>query len=131
MSSLKPKVASLSANVELLTAIANDIGTDRLFSFQLESLGSQGDVLVAISSSGESPNIISALETARSQGLHSISLTGFAGGGARTLADVNVHVDCDNYGIVEDLHQSLMHILAQYLRHRNLDKPESLGSLKF
>lgn len=129
--SLRPKVHSLSATVELVTAIVNDIGVEQMFSFQLESLASSGDVLVAISSSGASSNIISALETAREMGMKTIAMSGFSGGAASQLADVSLHVKAENYGIVEDTHQSLMHILAQYMRQSNMDQPELLGSLKF
>ncbi|OGN67997.1 MAG: hypothetical protein A3K57_03220 [Caulobacterales bacterium RIFOXYA1_FULL_67_7] len=121
----------MSATVELVTAIVNDIGVEQMFSFQLESLASSGDVLVAISSSGASPNIISALKTAREMGMKTIAMTGFSGGAASELADVSLYVKAENYGIVEDTHQSLMHILAQYMRQSNMDQPELLGSLKF
>ncbi|MFC0203444.1 SIS domain-containing protein [Novosphingobium soli] len=128
---LRPKVYSLSTTVELITAIVNDIGSEQMFSFQLESLGEPGDLLIAISSSGASPNITRVLELAKDMGIATIAMTGFAGNPSRTLADVSLHVDCENYGIVEDLHQSLMHILAQYTRHSHLDDPSKLGSLKF
>lgn len=128
---LKPKVYSLSATVELITAIVNDIGSEQMFSFQLESLGEPGDLLIAISSSGASPNIVRTLEHARHMGIATIAMSGFTGMPSRQLADVSLHVDCENYGIVEDLHQSLMHILAQYTRHSHLDEPELLGQLKF
>ena len=129
--SLKPKVNSLSATIELITAIVNDIGVEQMFSYQLESMAAEGDVLVAISSSGSSPNIIAALNQARAMNVRTIAMTGFSGGEAAKLADISLHVDAQNYGVVEDTHQSLMHILAQYMRHANLDAPETLGSLKF
>lgn len=117
---LLPKVGSLSANIELLTAIANDVSYEDVFAFQLQSQASPGDVLVAISSSGRSPNIVRALTWARDNGLHTIAITGFEGGAARILADVSVHFDCTNYGIVEDLHQAVMHALAQYIRQSRM-----------
>lgn len=128
---LRPKVYSLSTTVELITAIVNDIGSEEMFTFQLDSLGETGDLLIAISSSGASPNIVRVLELARAKGIRTIAMTGFAGAPSRHLADVSLHVDCQNYGVVEDLHQSLMHILAQYTRHSHLDHPEKLGELKF
>lgn len=128
---LRPKVHSLSTTVELITAIVNDIGIEEMFSFQLDSLGESGDLLIAISSSGASPNIVRTLELARKMGIRTIAMSGFAGLPSRELADVSLHVDHENYGIVEDLHQSLMHILAQYTRHSHLDHPELLGTLKF
>jgi D-sedoheptulose 7-phosphate isomerase/D-glycero-D-manno-heptose 1,7-bisphosphate phosphatase len=117
---LNPHVLSLSANVELLTAIANDTGYENIFVHQLQSQSEPGDVLVAVSSSGRSPNIVRALNWARDQGLHTIAVTGFEGGAARATAEVSVHVDCTNYGIVEDLHQAIMHALAQYIRQSRM-----------
>ena len=117
---LSPRVLSLSANVELLTAIANDTGYENIFAYQLQSQSEPGDVLLAVSSSGRSPNIVQALTWAREQGLRTIAVTGFDGGAARGIAEVNVHVDCTNYGIVEDLHQAIMHALAQYIRQSRM-----------
>lgn len=126
-----PKVYSLSTTVEIITAIANDIGVNEIFAFQLASLAVPGDVVIAITSSGNSPNIVRALEVARERGVGIIAMTGFDGGQARAMADVRLHVNVDNYGIVEDVHQSIMHILAQYLRHSNLVDPTTLGFVKF
>lgn len=117
---LSPRVLSLSANVELLTAIANDTGYENIFVYQLQSQSEPGDVLLAVSSSGRSPNIVRALTWARDQGLRTIAVTGFDGGAARDAAEVSVHVDCTNYGIVEDLHQAVMHALAQYIRQSRM-----------
>ncbi len=128
---LRPKIHSLSTTVELITAIVNDIGSDEMFSFQLESLGEPGDLLISISSSGSSPNIVRCLEVAKQMGLGTIAMSGFTGGRSRELADVSLHVECENYGIIEDIHQSLMHILAQFTRHSRLDRNEKLGLVKF
>lgn len=128
---LKPKVHSFSATVELLTAIVNDIGSEEMFSFQLESMGQEGDLLIAISSSGSSPNIVRAIETARRMDIRTIAMTGFTGAQSRLYADLSLHVDSDNYGIIEDVHQSLMHILAQYTRHGHLGDGMKLGEVKF
>ena len=118
---LTPRVLSLSTNVELLTAIANDLGYENVFVYQLESQSGPGDVLIAVSSSGRSPNIVRALTWARDNGLRTIAVTGFDGGAARAVAEVSVHVDCTNYGVVEDLHQAVMHALAQYIRQSRMD----------
>lgn len=117
---LAPQVLSLSTNVEVLTAIANDIGYHEIFVYQLQSQARPGDVLIAVSSSGRSRNIVDALTWARDNGLRTIAITGFEGGAARTVADVAIHVDCTNYGVVEDLHQAVMHALAQYVRHTRM-----------
>jgi phosphoheptose isomerase len=117
---LAPRVLSLSTNVELLTAVANDMGYENVFVYQLQSQSRPGDVLVAVSSSGRSPNIVHALAWARDNGMRTIAVTGFDGGAARAVAEVSVHVDCTNYGIVEDLHQAIMHALAQYIRQSRM-----------
>jgi phosphoheptose isomerase len=127
---LSPQVMSLSANVELVTAIANDIGYESVFVYQLQSQSAPGDVLVAVSSSGGSPNIVQALSWARDAGLRTIAITGFDGGAARSVAEVCIHVDCANYGIVEDLHQVIMHALAQYIRQSRMTA-DTISTTKF
>jgi D-sedoheptulose 7-phosphate isomerase/D-glycero-D-manno-heptose 1,7-bisphosphate phosphatase len=117
---LAPRVVSLSSNTELLTAIANDMAYEEVFIYQLQSQASPGDVLIAISSSGRSPNIVRALSWARDHDLHTIALTGFDGGGAKAVAEVSIHVGGTNYGIVEDAHQAIMHALAQYVRQSRM-----------
>jgi phosphoheptose isomerase len=117
---LSPRVHSLSTNVELLTAIANDSGYENVFVYQLQAQSAPGDVLIAVSSSGRSANIVRALTWARDSGLRTIAITGFDGGAARAAAEVSVHVDCANYGIIEDLHQAIMHALAQYIRQSRM-----------
>lgn len=118
---LRPKVVSLSTNMEMVTAIANDIGYDEIFAYQLKTLAEAGDVLLTISSSGDSENIVRAAQWAKDNGLGVIAFTGFDGGRSGRLADVNLHVAGDNYGVIEDTHQSLMHILAQFIRNQHMD----------
>jgi D-sedoheptulose 7-phosphate isomerase len=127
----RPRVISLATTIELITAIANDISYDDIFEYQLSSMARPADLLIAISSSGESPNIVKALTWARAKGISTIAMTGFEGGKAMKQADVNLHVDAHNYGVIEDLHQSLMHVIAQYVRHRNFVSREFLGKKKF
>ena len=110
---------SLASNVAMLTAIANDFGYDAVFSRQLEMLGSAGDVLLLISSSGNSPNIVAAVDTAKAMGIVTVGLTGFSGGVLAARADVSLHVPYENYGLVEDCHQMLMHTFGQlFVRRR-------------
>lgn len=127
---LAPRVVSLSNNVELLTAIANDIAYEDVFVYQLQSQAIAGDVLVAISTSGRSANIVRALTWARENSLRTIALTGFEGGASRTLADVALHFSGTNYGIIEDLHQAVMHLLAQYVRHSRMP-PDVIAATVF
>ena len=127
---LQSRVVSLSSNVELLTAIANDLGYHDSFAYQLRAQSRPGDVLIAISSSGSSPNIVRAIRWARDSHLRTIALTGFEGGDARSIAEIAIHVDSANYGIVEDLHQSVMHALAQFVRHTRLS-PDDIAATTF
>jgi phosphoheptose isomerase len=124
---LAPRVVSLSTNIELITAIANDMAYEDVFTFQLQSQSHPGDVLIAVSSSGRSPNIVHALTWARDHDLRTIAFTGFDGGAAKTVAEVTIHVDSTNYGIVEDLHQAIMHGLAQYIRQSRMT-PDAISS---
>jgi D-sedoheptulose 7-phosphate isomerase/D-glycero-D-manno-heptose 1,7-bisphosphate phosphatase len=117
---LMPRVVSLATNIEVITAIANDIAYDDVFVYQLENLARPGDVLITISASGDSENVVRAASWARDHGLHTIAMTGFAGGRTGSLAEVHLHVEGDNYGVIEDVHQSLMHILAQYIRQAHM-----------
>jgi D-sedoheptulose 7-phosphate isomerase/D-glycero-D-manno-heptose 1,7-bisphosphate phosphatase len=121
---LLTRVQSLSTNMEILSAIANDIGYEDVFSFQLESLARPGDVLVTISSSGRSPNIVKAMAWCAENSVETIALTGFTGGPAREQATVSVHVDSHNYGVIEDAHQACMHLLAQYVRQSRMSSAD-------
>lgn len=114
----RPKVVSLSSNVEMITAVSNDIGYSDVFAFPLRMHGRSGDILIAISSSGNSENIVRAIEAATEKGMETISMTGFDGGRSRNMSNAAIHVDAHNYGVVEDAHQSCMHILAQFIRHQ-------------
>jgi phosphoheptose isomerase len=126
---LSPRVVSLSSNIELITAIANDLSYEDVFTYQLQSQSRPGDVLVVVSSSGRSRNIVNALTWALDHGLRTIAITGFDGGDARKVAEVAVHADCNNYGIVEDLHQAIMHALAQYIRQSRMTAEAILSSV--
>ena len=126
---LAPRVLSLSTNIELLTAISNDMGYEDVYTYQLQSQAQPGDVLIAVSSSGRSPNIVRALSWARDSGLRTIALTGFGGGDAKAVAEVAIHVDGTNYGIVEDVHQAVMHALAQYIRQSRMTADATLNSV--
>ena len=127
---LRPRVVSLSATVELITAIANDMAYPEIFAYQLKNTARPGDVLITISSSGDSENIIRALDWAGENGMTTIAMSGFSGGRSAQMADISLHVAAENYGVVEDVHQSLMHILAQYVRMSELPT-ELVQSLRF
>jgi len=126
----RPRVVCLSSNTALLTAVSNDIGYAESFSYPLSVHGRPGDLLITISSSGNSENVVRALKVAESIGMTRIAFTGFDGGRSRRMADANIHVASSNYGVVEDVHQSCMHILAQYVRQAAMST-ESIRSSVF
>jgi D-sedoheptulose 7-phosphate isomerase len=103
-------------DVAALTAIANDMSFEETFVVQLRALARPGDVVVAISGSGRSPNVLRALEWARSNGLLALGLLGMGGGEARQLCDVSVVIDSDDYGVIEDLHLMICHLATARLR---------------
>ena len=109
---------SLNDNLPFMTAIANDLGYDEVFVRQLENLLNRNDVVVIISGSGNSPNVIKAAKFAKKRGAVTIGMTGFAGGKLRKLVDICLHIDSDQYGVIEDLHMAAGSILAFYLKQR-------------
>jgi D-sedoheptulose 7-phosphate isomerase len=110
------RVIPLTDNVGFITALANDEGYDAIFEQQLRNLARRGDVLVAISGSGNSPNVLRAVEYARSIGMKSIGVTGFDGGKLRQLADESVHVPIEDMGMTEALHGVVFHLAMAQLR---------------
>ena len=110
------KTFSLMSNVAMLTAISNDFDYAQSISKQIEYYCTPTDLLILISSSGNSPNVVQACQAAQAKWMKVIGLTGFHGGKLKEMADVSIHVPSSNYGIVEDTHQSIMHILAQILK---------------
>jgi D-sedoheptulose 7-phosphate isomerase len=109
------RVIALTDNVSLMTAWANDTDFNHVFSEPLKNLAQRGDVLVAISASGNSPNIIAAVEAAKQIGVTVIGFGGFTGGKLSKMADVSLVVPSDGYGPVEDVHMILDHIITGYL----------------
>jgi D-sedoheptulose 7-phosphate isomerase len=112
------RVVPLTDNIGFITALANDEGYDSIFEQQLRNLARSGDLLVAISGSGNSENVIRAVDYARSIGMKTIGVTGFDGGKLRTLADESVHVPVDDMGMTEALHGVIFHIAMSRLRTR-------------
>lgn len=111
------RVMSLSDNVSWLTALANDEGYERVFSGQLENFAKSGDVLIAISSSGNSMNLVRAVELAKSRSLCTIGLLGFSGGTLKHMVDEHILVETDKgaYGLVEPAHEMLCHLITKCL----------------
>jgi D-sedoheptulose 7-phosphate isomerase len=125
------KAFALADNTALLTAWANDRAYERIFAEQVASLVEPGDVVIAISASGNSPNVVAALSTANNLGAHTIGLLGFDGGAALKLVHVAIHIPCMNYGLVEDTHAAIGHALTvairQTLQHE-AEQPTFVGA---
>jgi D-sedoheptulose 7-phosphate isomerase len=111
------RAMSLTDNVAVMTAIANDYGYEHIFTLQLKTMMHPGDVVVAISASGNSPNVVQAIEWANEQGAVTVGLTGFDGGKLRAVAKQAVHVPTmkGEYGPVEDVHMIIDHLVGGYL----------------
>lgn len=112
------KILSLTDNTPYILAWGNDEGFDRVFVEQLKNLGSAGDLLIAISGSGNSPNILRAVDWANRHGLKTFGCTGFSGGKLKSLAHHNLHVPLDDMGIVESIHLTAFHWVVDNLHKR-------------
>lgn len=109
------RMVCLSDNVPMMTAISNDISYEDCFAFQLRDRVREGDLLIAISGSGNSENVIRAVEYAKSRGAEVIGLTGYSGGRLMGLSDYRLHVPADNMQIAEDLHMMFDHAMMYVL----------------
>ncbi len=109
------KVQALSANSAVITCLANDVGYEHIYSEQLAVQGQAGDLLVALSCSGNSPNIIRVLEQAKIMGIKSCAILGYTGGRCKSLADVLIHFPVDDMQISEDMQLVVGHMLMQWL----------------
>ena len=118
------KAISLTDNVPYITAWANDEGYDCIFEQQLVNLAEPEDVAIAISGSGNSPNVIRAIEYANRHQLISVGITGFDGGKLAKLCTYNVHVPSNDMGLVESLHQIIMHAIVMRLKERLYDNEQ-------
>lgn len=114
------KTLSLADNVSLLSAVGNDYGFDKIFTIPLLELFNAGDVLVAISASGNSPNVVNAVKFAKNAGGGTVGIVGFDGGKLKNLCDHVIHVKTDigKYGPVEDVHMIMDHLITSYLISR-------------
>jgi len=115
------RVVSLTDNIPLMTALANDYGYEYIFSEQLKSFGRKGDMLIVLTGSGNSPNIIQAVLTAKSLGIQTYGLLGFKGGKVKDILDDMLLIDSDNYGLVEDAHLIIDHLITDWFRNQNLN----------
>ncbi|WP_197673032.1 SIS domain-containing protein [Verrucomicrobium sp. GAS474] len=109
------RIHSLNGNEAVTTCLANDIGYDQIFSHQLATFARRGDLLVTLSGSGNSSNILAVLDSAKSLGLKSYAIVGFDGGKAKALADLPIHIAVHDMQIAEDFQMIVCHALVQSL----------------
>lgn len=123
----RPKAISLTSNVPLITALSNDVGYADVFVEQLRGVFSAGDIVFAISASGNSENVLRAIQYANEQGGFSIGLVGFDGGKMKSLCTTSVHVETPPgmYEMVEDVHHSICHIISSYMKLSTVCNPDS------
>ncbi len=120
------RVDALPANAGVITCLANDTGYDNIYAHQLEVKGRQGDLLIVLSGSGNSANVVRALETAKSLGIRTFAIVAFTGGRCLELAEVPIHFRIDDMQIAEDTQLVVGHLCMQWL---NSNKPSDLSSL--
>ena len=101
----------LNDNIATIMAVANDIGYEEVFRFQLQGKIKKGDILMAISGSGNSPNVINAVEYGKKQGCKVVGLTGYSGGRLKELSDISLHVPINSMQITEDVHMIFNHLM--------------------
>lgn len=109
------KVIALSANPAVLTCLANDLGYNSIFSEQLAVHAEAGDLLIALSGSGNSPNIVLAIEQAKTMEVKSFAILGYSGGKCKEIADVAIHIPVDDMQLAEDMQLIVGHMLMQWL----------------
>jgi len=116
------RAIALPANSAVVTCLANDVGYDRIFSAQLEVQGNEGDILILLSGSGNSPNILKAIEQARTMKIRTYAILGYSGGAAKTMADTAIHFPVDDMQISEDLQLMVGHMIMQWLTMNPLQR---------
>ena len=109
-----PAIA-LTVDTSVLTSVANDYSFKQVFARQLEALGQPGDVALGISTSGESPNVLAALQVARAKGLKTIALTGRDGGSVGAAADIHVNVPDQSTARVQEVHRTILHVMCEVI----------------
>lgn len=114
------RVEALSANPSVLTCLANDLGYEHIYSEQLKVKAGRGDVLIVLSGSGNSPNVVKALEVGKALGMRTFAILGFSGGRCKALADVFIHFEVNDMQIAEDIQLIVGHICMQWLSKQNL-----------
>ena len=106
---------ALTVDTSILTAVGNDYSFKQVFARQVEALGNRGDVAMGISTSGESPNVVTGLQTAKAKGLKTIALTGRDGGSVGRAAEIHVNVPDQNTQRVQEAHMTLLHVMCEVI----------------
>ncbi|MBI2135306.1 SIS domain-containing protein [Candidatus Woesearchaeota archaeon] len=112
------RIISLADNIPLMTAYSNDLGYEHVFSEQLKNLVQEGDIVIGISSSGKSRNVINAINLAKKMKAKTIGLVGFDGGQLKNMVDFKILVKKNDYGMVEDAHSMIQHLICSILKER-------------
>ena len=115
------RVMALADNTAILTAIGNDISYTDVFAYQLMNYAEKDDMVIVLSASGNSPNLIRALEYTKSIGCHNISIVGDFNGAVIPLSELAIVIPSQNYGIIEDTHTIINHALSQYILQLNME----------
>jgi D-sedoheptulose 7-phosphate isomerase len=115
---------ALHANTSSLTAISNDYGFEFVFARQIEALGKEGDVAVGISTSGNSPNVLRALEAAKSKNIYTVALAGLSGGKMKQLADRTICIPTDETPRIQECHILTGHLICEIVEETVFERPQ-------
>jgi len=121
------RVEALSANTAVLTCLANDMGYENIYSEQIRVKGNPGDVLVVLSGSGNSPNVVKAIETGNAIGMKTFAILGFSGGRCKKIAQYPIHFEIDDMQIAEDMQLIVGHICVQWLCEQDVSTNKTLS----
>ena len=122
---LRVKINCLNSNIPIYSAISNDIEFEEVFSYQINAMAEANDLLITVSSSGNSENIFRALVKANELNMRTIAFSGFDGGRSN-CSDIHINVPATNYGIIEDAHHFLLHMIVQFLRTKYTQDEKNL-----
>jgi len=112
------KAIALTDNIPNMLAYANDVGYEQIFVEQLKNLMDKGDIVIGISGSGNSENVIKGIEYAKKNNITTVGMTGFDGGELRKIVDYSIHIPCSFMEMVEDIHLSITHLISSYFRNK-------------
>ena len=122
------RVEALSANTAVLTCLANDLGYEQIFAQQLRVKAQPGDILIALSGSGESENIVKAIEVANQMNMHTFAILGFSGGRSKKIVQWPIHFDLNDMQVCEDLQLIVGHVCMQWLSHQSQFRLQAHGA---